>query len=170
MFGSFMKKTGTILVLVGGLLTAGIILSFYGSQVITEDLVQVDGSISNGESLETVAELDPEINNVGVYVVQTMNFNQGDISVKIFDPSGSQIISKTVEIESFEEQFDISTKGDFRLIIENAGDSTEVIGVIGHLPDTAKFSIGVTGFYLLVVGLFGMVGLGIYVAKNRRKN
>lgn len=165
-----MKKTGTILVLVGGLVAVGMILSLYGSQVITEDLIQVDGNIGNGESIEAIVELDPAINDVGVYVVQTMNFNQGDISVQIFDPSGSQIISKTVEIESHEEQFDISSKGSFRLIIENAGDNTEIIGVIGHLPDTAKFSIGVIGFYLLLVGFFGMVGLGINVVINRRKN
>jgi len=150
--------------------TAGIILSFYGSQVITEDFIQVDGNIGNGESIEVITELDPAINDVGVYVVQTMNFNQGDISVKIFDPSGTQMISKTVEIESFEEQFDISSKGSFRLIIENAGDNTDVIGVIGHLPDTAKVAIGYTGFFLLVVGFFGMVVLGIYVVINRRKN
>ena len=164
-----MQKASAMLALVGGLIALGIILSFYGSQVIIEDLAQVDGNIGNGESLETIAELDPTVSEVGVYAVQSRDFNEGDISIQIFDPFGSQIISKTVETESFEEQFDISAKGNFLLVIENSGDSTDVVGVIGHLPDTTKFSIGITGFFLLIVGLLGIAGLGIYVVKNRKR-
>jgi len=164
-----MKKAGATLALVGGLIAVGITLSFYGSYVTVKDLTQVDGNIDNGESLETIAELDPTISEVGVYVIQIMNFNEGDISIQIFDPSGSQIIAKTIEAESFEEQFDIAIKGNFQLVIKNSGDSTDVVGAIGHLPDTTKFSIGITGFFLLVVGLLGIAGLGIYVVKNRKK-
>lgn len=165
-----MKKAGATLALVGGLIAVGITLSFYGSYVTVKDLTQVDGNIGDGESLEITIELDPIINEIGVYAVQTMDINKGDISIQILDPSGSQIISKTIEMESFQEQFDISDKGNFRLVIENSGDSTEVIGAIGHLPDSSGNLISITGFFLLVVGLLGIVGLGIYVVKNRKRS
>lgn len=164
-----MQKSATMLAVVGGLIAAGIALSFYGSMIITEDLSQAVENIGEGTIIEITAELDPVVNNEGVYVVQTMEFREGMISVRVVDPFGSEIISKIVETESLEEQFEITTSGTFTLIIENAGEHTDVVGVIGHVPDTAKFSIGITGFYLLVVGLIGMGVVGIYVVKNRRR-
>lgn len=165
-----MQKAATMLAVVGALMAAGIALSFYGSMIITEDLTQAVENIGEGKTLEISAEMDPNVNDEGVYVVQVMEFEEGMISARIIDPIGSQIISKMVESESIEEQFEITTGGTFTLIIENSGEYTDVVGVIGHVPDTAKFSVGVTGFYLLIVGLIGMGVIGIYVVKNRRRN
>ena len=165
-----MQKSATLLALVGGLIAVGIALSFYGSMIITEDLVQGVENIGEGGSFEITAELDPSISTEGVFVVQVMQFQENVVSARITDPFGSQIITKTIDSESYEEQFDITTKGAFTLIVENSGEFTDVVGVIGHLPDTAKFSVGITGFYLLIIGLIGMGVVGIYVVKNRRRS
>lgn len=157
--------------IVGGIVAVGIALSFYGSQIIIEDLVSEQTEVISGGFMEVKTELDPSVSETGVYVVQTMNFKENSISAKIFDPFDSQIVSKPVETESFEDRFKISTKGTYLLVIENFGaEKTVIVGVIGHMPDKGKLSIGITGLYLLIVGLIGMVGVGIYAIKKRRKD
>jgi hypothetical protein len=44
-----------------------------------------------------------------------------------------------------------------------------MVAVIGPMPDAGKLSFGITGFYILIVGLIGIVGVGIYSIRNRRK-
>jgi len=166
-----MERSGLFLLIVGVLIIVGMALSFYGSQIITEDLVTEQSDLISGEIFETFADLDPMISESGVYVVQTTNFQENVINVKIFDPIGSQIISKTVESESFEDRFEILSSGEYRIIIENTGsEDTAIFLAIGHLPDTSKLSVGITGFYILVVGMIGIAGLVILTIKNRRKN
>ena len=166
-----MQRSGLFLLIVGVLIIVGMTLSFYGSQIITEDLVKEQFDLISGETFETFADLDPMISESGVYVVQTTNFQENSIHVKIFDPIGSQIISKTVESESFEDRFEILSSGEYRIIIENTGsEDTAIFLAIGHLPDTSKLSVGITGFYILIVGMIGIAGLIILSIKNRRKN
>ncbi len=166
-----MQRSGLFLLIVGVLIIVGMTLSFYGSQIITEDLVKEQFDLISGETFETFADLDPMISESGVYVVQTTNFQENSIHVKIFDPIGSQIISKTVESESFEDRFEILSSGEYQIIIENTGsEDTAIFLAIGHLPDTSKLSVGITGFYILIVGMIGIAGLIILSIKNRRKN
>jgi len=166
-----MERSGLFLLIVGVLIIVGMALSFYGSQIITEDLVTEQSDLISGEIFETFADLDPIISESGVYVVQTTNFQENVINVKIFDPIGNQIISKTIESESFEDRFEILSSGEYRIIIENTGsEDTAIFLAIGHLPDTSKLSVGITGFYILVVGMIGIAGLVILTIKNRRKN
>jgi hypothetical protein len=166
-----MQRSGLFLLIVGVLIIVGMTLSFYGSQIITEDLVKEQFDLISGETFETFADLDPVISESGVYVVQTTNFQENSIHVKIFDPIGSQIISKTAESESFEDRFEILSSGEYRIIIENTGsEDTTIFLAIGHLPDTSKLSVGITGFYILIVGMIGIAGLIILSIKNRRKN
>ena len=165
-----MQKSAVFLALVGALIGIGIILSFYGSQIITEGLISVEDNLRAGDSLEISADLDPSISKNGVIVVQIMNFKQGTIVASIFDPFGIQILSKLIDRDSFQNQFEIASKGTYRLLIKNLGDEdSQIIGVIGNMPDSTKLSIGKTGFYVLIAGLIGIVGLGIYAVKNRRK-
>ena len=166
-----MQRSGLFLLIVGVLIIVGMALSFYGSQIITEDLVKEQFDLISDETFETFADLDPMISESGVYVVQTTNFEENAIHVKIFDPLGSQIVSKTVESESFEDRFEILSSGKYKIIIENTGSKDTVIFLaIGHLPDTNKLSVGITGFYILIVGMIGIVGLVILSIKNKRKN
>jgi len=165
-----MQRSGIFLLIVGVLIIVGMALSFYGSQIIAEDLVTDQSDLISGEVYETFAELDPMISESGVYVVQTKNFEENSIHVKIFDPFENQIISKTVKSESFEDRFQILPIGKYRIVIENIGtQDTTIFLAIGHLPDTNKLSVGITGFYILIVGMIGIAGLVILAIKNRRK-
>ena len=166
-----MQRSGLFLLIVGGLIIVGMALSFYGSQIITEDLVTEQSNLSSGESFETFVKLDPMISEFGVYVVQVTSFEENSIIVKIFDPFGSNLVSKTVESESFEDRFEILSDGEYRIIVENTGsEDTAIFLAIGHLPDTSKLSVGITGFYILIVGMIGIAGLVILAIKNKRKN
>ena len=170
-----MQKPLVLLIIAGSLIGLGIALSFYGAQLTTENLSVQEGSVLPAESLEVLSELDPSISELGVFVVQMIAFSaepptDESITAKVFDPFGSQIVSKPIDRESFEDRFEISSSGTYRLVIENSGqEEIQIIGVIGHMPDTSTLSIGITGFYIIIVGLIGLVGIGIYAVRNRRK-
>ena len=102
-------------------MAVGMTMSFYGSQIIIQDLVSEQAEVIPGNSLEITVELDSSVSETGVYVVQTMNFKENSISAKISDPFGTQIISKSIESDSFEDRFEISFKGKYQLVIENFG-------------------------------------------------
>ena len=166
-----MQKSLIFLLFVGGLIAAGIILSFYGTQLITQNLTIKEENLAPSSSLEVIAELDPAINEPGVYVINIIeNFEVGKISISVLDPGGTQILTKTVEKESTEERFEIVSKGSYHLIIENSGSlESKIVAGIGHVPDELTLSVGFTGFYILIVGLIGIVGIGIYSVRNRKK-
>ena len=155
---------------VGALIGAGIILSFYGAQLTTENLTLKEENLAPASSLEVVAELDPSISETGVYGILLDNFEEGRIFVSVFDPVGNQVLTNTVEKESTEERFEIISKGSYNLLIENSGSTeTQIVAGIGHMPDAGTLSIGITGFYILIVGLIGIVGVGIYSVRNRKR-
>ena len=165
-----MQKPVVMMTIIGGLIAAGIILSFYGSQVITEGLSQKDEMVMAGNSLEIYSDIDATTTNLGVFVVQVQDFKEGVIHVKVFDPLGAELVSTTVDRESFEKRFDVTTGGTSKLLVENTGkDQTQIIAVIGPMPDPGKLSFGITGFYVLILGLIGIVGVGIYAIRTRRK-
>jgi len=165
-----MQKPVVMMAVIGVLIAAGIVLSFYGSQVITEGLSQKEEMVMAGSSFEISSDIDMDTTRLGVFVVQVQNFKEGAIHAKVFDPLGAELVSTTVDRESFEKRFDVAASGTYRLLVENAGqDQTQVIAVIGPMPDPGKLSFGITGFYVLILGLIGIVGVGIYAVRNRRK-
>ena len=160
-----------LMALVGSLIVAGIILSFYGSQKATEGLISVEFTLEPNEKIEILAELDPNTNSLGVFVIQGPEFEEKNVFAQIVDPSGIQIVSSTIENNSVEERFEITATGNYKLIIENNNqNNVQGIGVIGHMPNTNVLSLGYTGFYLIIVGMVGIVGMGIYTIKNRKKS
>jgi len=166
-----MQKSIIFLFIVGALIPIGIALSYYSSQVIISNVVTNQANIIPGDSFELNAELSPSVTKIGLYFVQAMSFEENSIHAKIFDPFGNQIVSKTLESEKFEEQFDITTSGTYRLVVENSGvDETMIIGVISHMPSGNIISLSYAALYILIVGMIGIIGLGIFVIKNRRKN
>ena len=165
-----MQKSLIFLLFVGGLIAAGIILSFYGAQLTTQNLTVKEENLASMSSLEVIAELDPIISETGVYGIILNSFEDGKISVSVLDPDGTLILSNTIEKESTEERFEIISKGSYKLIIENSGSiESQVVAGIGHMPDALTISVGITGFYILIVGLIGIVGVGIYSVRNRKK-
>ena len=165
-----MEKPLIFLLIVGALIGAGIILSFIGAQLATQNLIVNEENLVPGSSIEVMAELDPTNSETGVYGILLSKIEDNAILVSLFDPQGAQILSKTVNQESTEEQFKISSSGSYKIVIENSGlEETQVVAGIGYMPNSYILSVGITGFYILAVGLIGMVGIVIYTIRNRRK-
>lgn len=163
-----MQRTGILFVIVGGIVCTGIILSFYGNQVIFEDLIKGEGQIKVGENLTIPAELDNETQN-GIYAIQIID-SKG-VKAKILDPFDVEIESQSINEEDFEGQFKITTSGTYKLVIENTNDKEiKIFGVIGPEPDAGKKSLGFISLYVLIIGLIGMIIVPIYAIKNRKKS
>lgn len=165
-----MQKSNILLVGVGCLVSVGIVLSFFGNQMIFEDLAKSEGGIKVGNQLEISTELDETVNKNGIYAVQILDFKEGVFSASVYDPFGIEIESQSINKEVFEGKFDIISSGTYLLVIEsNSQDESKVYGVIGPEPDAGIKSIGFISLYILVIGLIGMVGVAIYAIKNRIK-
>jgi len=165
-----MQKPMVFMVIMGCIMAVGMAMSFYGSQIIIQDLVSEQTELISGSSFEISAELDPSISKTGAYVVQTMNFKEDSISAKIFDPFDVQIVSKTIEASNLGYSFEITASGTYRLIVENFGtEKTIIITGLGHMPDTSKYYIVISGNFFLIIGMIGIVGVGIYAFKKRQK-
>ena len=165
-----MQKTGILFVIVGGIVCSGIILSFYGNQVIFEDLIKEEGQIKGGENLTIPVELDSTETKNGVYAILIIDSNEGVIA-KILDPSNNEIESQSVNEEDFEGQFKITTSGTYKLVIENPNEKEiKIAGVIGPEPDAGKKSLGFISLYVLIIGLIGMIIVPIYAIKNRKRS
>jgi hypothetical protein len=164
------QKSLIFLIFVGALITVGIILSFYGAQLTTQNLTVQEENLAPLSSLQVIAELDPSNGQTGVYGILLENFEKGKISIIVLDPLGNQIHSNSVEKETTEERFEIISKGSYTLVVENSGSiETQIVAGIGHMPDSGTLSVGITGFYLLIVGLIGIIGIGVYTVRNRKK-
>ena len=165
-----MQKASTLMIVVGGLVGIGIILSVYGNQAIFEDLAKEEGEIEFGENLTVNIELEESLNKKGIYAVQILNFKENTFSASVYDPLGIEIESKSINEEVFEGNFDIVSTGTYQLIIKSdEQEKSRVYGVIGPEPDAGVKSLGFISLYILVIGLIGMIGVGIYAIKNRRR-
>lgn len=156
--------------IVGSIIGIGIILSFYGNQVIFEDLIKGEGQIKFGENLTIPVELDNMKTQTGIYAIQIIDFKKG-VTAKILDPFDKEIESQSINEEVFEGRFDIAVSGIYKLVIENTDEKEiKIFGVIGPEPDAGKKSLGFISLYILIIGLIGMVGVAIYAIKNRKKS
>ena len=165
-----MQKSGILFVIVGGIVGLGIILSFYGNQVIFENLIKGEGQVKLGENLTIPVEFKTVQTHTGVYAIQIIDFKK-EITAKILDPFDREIESQIINQEVFEGRFNIEEPGTYKLVIENADEKElKVFGVIGPEPDAGKKSIGFISLYILVIGLIGMAGVTIYTIKNRKKS
>lgn len=164
-----MQRSGILFVIVGSIVGVGIILSFYGNQVIFEDLIKGEGQVKFGENLIIPVELDNTETQTGIYAVQIINFKEG-ITAKILDPFDKEIESQLID-EVFEGRFNIAVSGIYKLVIENTDEKEiKIFGVIGPEPDAGKKSLGFISLYILIIGLIGMAGVAIYAIKNRKKS
>jgi len=164
------KKSGFLLVGFAGLIGVGIILSFYGSYVIFEDLNQGDGDVGSEQDLIVEVELDHTEIQTGIYAVQIIDFEIGTVTVNILDPFNTIIESQSINEEAYEGLFAITTSGTYKLSIENSGKQVKIFGVIGPEPDAGKRSLPFISLSILVIGLMGMLGLAVFMAINRKKS
>jgi len=164
------QRQGILFVIVGSIVGIGIILSFYGNQVIFEDLIKGEGQVKFGENLIIPVELDNTETQTGIYAIQIINFKEG-ITAKILDPSDKEIESQTINEEVFEGRFNITMSGIYKLVIENTDEKEiKIFGVIGPEPDAGKKSLVSISPWILIIGLIGVVGVAIYAIKNRKKS
>lgn len=167
-----MKKTIPLLVIGGFLTVTGIGISFYSSQLVIENLATHQESLAVGHSMMVLKELDPTKNENGVYVVQTADFKEGDnIIAKVFDPADNVIVSKSISRNPYQDNFKITTKGTYKLSVENSGQrEVQIEGVIGYLPKDSSLTISIFGFVVIIVGLSGLAVGAMYFLKTRKSN
>ena len=164
-----------MLAIVGGLVAAGLALSFYGSSIIAGGLEQQAGLVGgpDGAAVSVAADLGPggAGGAQGVFVVQVMDPDAGaGVRARVVGPSGAELAAARVEGGSHEGYFDIAGAGAYTLHVGGSGSgSTEVVAVIGALPGTEKIAVGITGLYLTVAGLVGMGVVGVIAVRARAR-
>ena len=164
-----MANKTKFLVIIGVLIGIGAALLFVGSQSITADIIIQEGQIDETNSMRIEAVLDPEINTEGVFAVQTFEENKESILATVLDPNGAKIVATSINQNSFEEVFEISVIGTHTLIIEVQSDYViNVVGGIGHVPDSSSYSISMAGFFMLLAGMISVVVLGVILVKERK--
>ena len=165
-----MAKAGKFLVAVGILIGIGAAMLFLGSQAITSDIIIQEGQIDGEHQIEIQANLDPETNLEGVFVVQTTEGVEVSLTVTILDPSKHEIESSSILTNSFEDYFSIVESGTYTLVIETTGDDLiNVVGGIGHVPDASAYSISMIGFAMLSIGMIGVVVVGIIMVRQKKR-
>ena len=165
-----MSNLTKYLVVVGVLIAIGAMLLIIGSQTITGDLVIKEGKINNLTQLEISTELDPDINTQGVYAIQTIEGKEYDITAFVTDSSNDKIKDVSVNRNSFEDNFDIVNSGTYTLIISTS-DTEEigVVGGIGHVPDSTGVTISIAGFFVIILGMVGIMAVGFMMIRQRKK-
>jgi len=165
------QRATILFVIVGSILGTGMILSFYGNQIIFEELIRGEGLVKVGKSLTIQVEINNSKVQSGVYAIQVIDFKEETVTATILDPSDTEIKFKSINENVFEDKFDITLPGIYKLVIESKDEKeVQIFGVIGPEPDEAKKSLGFISLYILVIGLVGLVGVTIYVIKNRKKD
>ena len=166
-----MQKAGIILVVSGVLIVIGLMLLAVGNQIILEGVFQGNGKINSSQDLTIPGEFSSEESSIGVFAVQVMEFKENTVSAKVLDPFDNEIASKIVNEETIEEEFDIVDAGAYKLIIQtNSNEDVHVFGAIGPLPDAGKKSLSFVSTYILIIGMVGLVGSGIYKIKSKKKS
>ncbi|HIH07038.1 MAG TPA: hypothetical protein HA236_02060 [Candidatus Nitrosotenuis sp.] len=165
-----MKKSYLILFLGGALVAVGMILSYTGASMISNQ-VTFKETIVNGTIPSTVEKvLDPAINSKGVFVLRIENSDSANIVATIYDPSGEQVFSKKIDNIKMEEYFDINSKGRYTLEVRNGGEQVQVLFGLSQMPDRFVVLLNTLGQYMILSGFVGAAIAIIYAIKIRQKS
>ncbi|MDH3854794.1 MAG: hypothetical protein OES27_01600 [Nitrosopumilus sp.] len=167
-----MQKSGLIIVILGLLIVTGLVVSIVGNQVTLEGINQGNGEVSSTQTVTISVDFDMEKTPIGIFAVQVMEFKENTISIKILDPSDIEIIFQEVNDDTIEEKFDVLETGTYQLVIQSSNDEgIYVTGAIGPLPDGNKKNIiSIISTSTLLIGMIGLVVIGIYGIKNRKRS
>ena len=167
-----MQKSGLIIVVLGLLIVTGLVVSIVGNQVTLEGINQGNGEVSSTQTVTIPVDFDMEKTPIGIFAVQVMEFKENTISIKILDPSDIEIIFQEVNEDTIEEKFDVLETGTYQLVIQSSNDEgIYVTGAIGPLPDANKKNIiSIISTSTLLIGMIGLVVIGIYGIKNRKRS
>ena len=153
------------------LIAIGLLLLVLGNQIILEGISQGDGKVSASQTLSVSADFDSQETSVGIFAVQIMEFKDNTFSVQILDPFDSEIIFQTINEKTIEKEFDVLETGTYKLIIESTSNEEPIVfAAIGPLPDANKQLLGSISIIILAIGMIGLVVVGIYGIKYRRKS
>jgi len=166
------QRSGIIIVILGLLIATGLLVSIVGNQITLEGIIQGNGKVDSSQTVTILAELDMEKSPIGVFAVQVMEFKENTIHMKILDPSDIEIVSQNVDKETVEEKFDVLQSGTYELIIYSSDEEgIYVTGAIGPLPEeNKKIIISVISTSTLIIGMVGLIVVGIYEIKNRKRS
>jgi hypothetical protein len=166
------QKSGLIIVILGLLIVTGLVVSIVGNQVTLEGINQGNGEVSSTQTVTISVDFDMEKTPIGIFAVQVMEFKENTISIKILDPSDIEIIFQEVNEDTIEEKFDVLETGTYQLVIQSSNDEgIYVTGAIGPLPDASKKNIiSIISTSTLLIGMIGLVVIGIYGIKNRKRS
>ncbi len=167
-----MQKTGLFIVIFGVLIVAGLGMSVIENQITLEGIVQGNGKVNTEQVITILVNLDKEKTPVGIFAVQIMDFKENTFSVKIIDPSDTEIISKKIDIDTVEQEFKVLNSGNYELIIQSSDyKESYVAGAIGPLPDAGKKLIITSSSTLcIIIGMGGLGIVAIYEIRNKRKS
>ena len=165
-----MQKSHTVILIAGALVAVGMIISYYGASLVTQDITYNEGILNGTAPIQVTKTLDPAITEKAVFVVQSEGFAEADLVASLFDPNNQIISTKKIDQKNTEVQFTIPEKGPYRLELENQRQ-TEVHVVIGltHMPDRLLISLNYLGQMFILSGFAGVVISGIYAIKSRKK-
>jgi len=163
------QKFGIMLVGSASLIIIGLILLVLGNQIILEGVSQGNEKMSSSQTLTISVDFDSQETSIGVFAVQIMEFKDNIFSAKVLDPFDSEIIFQSINEETIEKEFDVLETGTYKLIVESTSNEEIIVfAAIGPLPDAGKRLLGFISVYILVFGMVGLVGVGIYGVKKRR--
>ena len=167
-----MQKSGLIIVIFGLLIVTGLVISIIGNQVTLEGISQGNGEVNLEQVVTIAVDFDRDETSTGIVAVQVMEFKENTISMKILDPSNNEIVFREINENTVEEKFEVLETGTYELIIQSSNDEgIYVTGAMGPLPDENKKNIiSITSTSTLLIGMVGLVGIGIYGIKNRKRS
>ncbi len=167
-----MQKFGLIVVIFGLLIVIGLIVSIVGNQFTLDGIIQGNGEVSSTQTVTISADLDRDKTPIGIFAVQVMELKENTIQMKILDPSGIEITAQHVNDSSVEEKFNVLETGTYELIIYSSdNEGIYVTGAIGPVPDTSeKFIISIISTSTLIIGMLGLMVVGMYEIKNRKRS
>ena len=70
---------------------------------------------------------------------------------------------------AFEDNFEIDEVGTYTLIISTSElEEIPLVGGIGHVPDSTGVSISIAGFFIIIIGMVGVVVIGFMIIRQRK--
>ena len=165
-----MKKFKPVIITSAIFIIIGIGLAIYESQLVNENVANQQQNLLVGGLMSLTKELDPSKNQNGVYSVQITDFKENyNVKVTVFNPADEIITSKSITKNPFQENFPISTRGIYKIQIENQGQQEiQVLAIIGNYPQNISL-LDIFSFVVLIIGLGGLTIGIMYFVKNRGK-
>ncbi len=153
------------------LIAIGLLLLVLGNQIILEGISQGEGKVSSSQTLIISVDFDSQETSVGIFAIQIMEFKDNTFSVQILDPFDSEIIFQTINEKTIEKEFDVLETGTYKLIIESTSNEEPIVfAAIGPIPGANKQLLDSISMIILVIGMIGLIVVGIYGIKYRRKS